>query len=148
MIHVYFPSLHNFVMFKDICKWDLLPLRNVMCIITFNIVGVSSSGRRGCNLQDHAAKEWRNHSHPLRHSRRPFSVSLMREKLHIILICLFLWKLKVNPWKQISRRIYWNKRTLKFMNEKKVHAMSFICLHSICDISTYDNHICMKIMIV
>ena len=23
---VYFSSLHNFVMFKDICKWDLLPL--------------------------------------------------------------------------------------------------------------------------
>ena len=26
IIIVYFSSLHNFVMFKDICKWDLLPL--------------------------------------------------------------------------------------------------------------------------
>ena len=23
----YFSSLHNFVVFKDICKWDLLPLK-------------------------------------------------------------------------------------------------------------------------
>ena len=24
---VYFESLHNSMMFKDICKWDLLPIR-------------------------------------------------------------------------------------------------------------------------
>ena len=29
IIIVYFSSLHNFVMFKDICKWDLLPLNHV-----------------------------------------------------------------------------------------------------------------------
>ena len=26
IITVYFSTLYNFVMFKDICKWDLLPL--------------------------------------------------------------------------------------------------------------------------
>ena len=30
IIIVYFSSLHNFVMFKDICKWDLLPLNTIL----------------------------------------------------------------------------------------------------------------------
>ena len=41
---VYFSSLHNFVMFKDICKWDLLHLRGNFKILYIEIGGVSFIG--------------------------------------------------------------------------------------------------------
>ena len=34
-INIYFSFLHNFVMFKDICKWDLLPLSLTLFSVLF-----------------------------------------------------------------------------------------------------------------